>query len=130
MRNDSERYPVELITAALGERAVLELKKSHPKRPTDRGFMVDRFVINGGAIGYWLFIHFKLNIFNDADCARVVDVDPLAETITITGRGEFRIPHWCYIPTGLEFEDPRPANWPGIPRPEEELAHADLCQGH
>jgi hypothetical protein len=118
-------YPAAQIAGLLGDRCVRELRRARPGAAGDTRMVLDRFVINPGALGYWLFAHFGLNIFSDADCARVTDVDPLAESLTVAGvgGGEFRIPHWCYLPTGLEPGDPRPATWPGIPREVEETPH-------
>jgi hypothetical protein len=116
-------FPAAQIASLLGERCVAELRQASPQPAADMFTWSDRFVINPGAISYWLFVHFGLNVFNHAEYARVADVNALAEVITLTGEdgGEFRIPHWCYLSTGLlDPDDPRPDRWPGIPHQTEE----------
>jgi hypothetical protein len=108
------RYPVERVEAALGEECVRELQQAKPQRPADTGCIRDRFVVNAGAVGYWLFIHFGFNIFA-VESADEIDVDPMAETITVHGE-RYSLPHWCYLNTGLEPGDRRPTYWPGLPK--------------
>jgi hypothetical protein len=117
------RYPAELVEAALGPECVRELRRAKPGSPADTGPARDRFLVNPGAIGYWLYFHFGINIF--AAEADGIDVDPLGETIAIRGE-RYGLPHWCYLGTGLEPGDRRPARWPGIPRPGE-TAPCERC---
>jgi hypothetical protein len=118
-RDDAAQYPTDLIASRLGEKAVAELQKAKPKRWFDAGMLRDQLVINAGALSFWLHYHFQLNIFNDADAARVVDVDPLAERIVIrrSRLTDYCIPHWCYLRTMDLPGDDRPDRWPGVPAP-------------
>lgn len=121
-RDDSVTFPADLYVAALGQRCVGELRRARPQRPSDLGLVRDRYVINPGAIAYWLWYQFDLNIFNNADAARVGKIDPLSETVIISGRGAYALPHWCYLSTGIEPGDDRSATWPGIAIPRNEEA--------
>lgn len=114
MRNDALRYPRELIEDALGPQCVDELKKAEPQEWQDSSMLHNRFVINAGALGYWLFIHLGVNIFNDKQ-AEAITVDPLSEMITVWG-ADYQIPHWCYLSQGILYGDERPSTWPGIRR--------------
>lgn len=109
-------FPAAAYEAALGAQVVAELKKARPRQYADHGVLTDRFIINPGAMAYWLHHWFKLNILIP-DNARRVQADPLAETI-IVRRTAYSIPHWCYLAT-IDPADPRPRRWPGIPKPQE-----------
>lgn len=114
MRNDAEVFPASLYEAALGGRCVEELKAAMPGQWADHGVMRDRFLINGGALAYWLWHHLQVNIFAIPDDA--IRVDQIGEEVTVNGTS-YQIPHWCYLSTGLEVGDPRPSRWTGIPSP-------------
>lgn len=116
-RDDAAVFPAELYEAALGARCVAELNQATPRVWADHGMVRDRYLINPGALAYWLHVHFELNIFAVADDA--YSVDELSELLTI-GEREYLVPHWCYLSTGIEPGDERPRSWSGIPRPESE----------
>lgn len=114
MRDDTKIFPVELYETALGTRCVDELKAATPGQWADHGTLRDRFLINGGALAYWLWYHLQVNIFAIPDDA--LRVDQPGEEVTINGTA-YQIPHWCYLSTGLEPSDQRPSRWAGIPSP-------------
>ncbi len=116
--DDSKAYPAAVIEAALGERCVAEICRAAPQSYADHGIVRDRAVINPGALGYWLFVHFGLNIFADAGAAQVSDIDPLAERVVVNGK-DYLIPHWCYLAVMPEPGDERPRHWPGIAKAEK-----------
>jgi nitrate reductase alpha subunit len=114
----SDEYPKQLIEEALGQDLVAKLQEATPQsygEVTNSPEVADRFHINAGALGYWIMYHFNLNVFNDDDCYKFGEVDPLGEVITVNG-DVYNIPHWCYLNSwGNEF-DTRPDRWVGFPR--------------
>ena len=103
---------LEALVAALGTECINQLCAATPTPPMDTGLVRDRFVLNPGALAYWLWTHFNINVFDPGDAE--IEADPASEVISIVGQGQYAIPHWCYLSTGLESGDQRPASWPGI----------------
>ncbi len=119
IRDDRTVFPALLYEKALGPRCVIQLNDATPRLWADHSMVRDRYLINPGALAYWLSIHFGINVFTAAD--QDYDVDPIGEQIRI-GAETYLIPHWCYLSTGIEPGDDRPRSWPGIPAPVESEA--------
>lgn len=110
--------PLNDLEAVLGPRCVNELKAATPQPADDIAFVANRFVINPGALLYWVYHHFGLDMLDLRQIDDMDDLDELSESVTIRGVA-YRLPHWCYL--GGIIPDPgdeRPTTWPGLPHKE------------
>lgn len=104
-------FPVAAYESALGSRVCEELRKAAPREYSDGGG-IQGFFPNPGAIAYWVYIHFQVNVLVYEDEVRV---DSMTEEITVKGES-YLMPYWCFVNYMAEAGDPRPTHWPGIPK--------------